>query len=39
MMHNAREAFDQKTRNFSMSRANAILEGLRKAQVGMRQAS
>jgi carboxymethylenebutenolidase len=39
MMHNAREAFDQKTRNFSMSRASAILEGLRKAPAGMRQAS
>jgi carboxymethylenebutenolidase len=39
MMHNAREAFDQKTRNFSMSRANAILEGLRRAPAGMRQAS
>jgi carboxymethylenebutenolidase len=39
MMHNSPEAFDQKTRNFSMSRANAILEGLRKAPAGMRQAS
>jgi len=39
MMHNAREAFDQKTRNFSMSRVNAILEGLRRAPAGMRQAS
>jgi carboxymethylenebutenolidase len=39
MMHNAGEAFDQKTRDFSMSRANAILERLRKTPAGMRQAS
>src|SRR5579863_10072320 len=39
MMHNAGPAYDQKTRDFSMARANAILEGLRNGQAGMRQAS
>jgi carboxymethylenebutenolidase len=42
MMHNAREAFDQKTRDFSMSRANAILDGLRgggRTSATIRQAS
>jgi carboxymethylenebutenolidase len=39
MMHNAGEAFDQKTRDFSMARANAILEGLRSGPSTLRQAS
>jgi len=38
MMHSAPEAFDQKTRDFSMARSNAILEGLRTTPT-MRQAS
>jgi carboxymethylenebutenolidase len=41
MMHNAGDAFDEKTREFSMSRATAILDGLRNGQTSaaMRQAS
>ena len=39
MMHNAGPAYDQKTRDFSMACATAILEGLRNGQAGMRQAS
>ena len=41
MMPGSPEAFDQKTREFSMSRANAILDGLRNGQPSaiMRQAS
>jgi hypothetical protein len=39
MMHNAGLAYDQKTRDFSMARATAILEGLRNGKLGMRQAS
>jgi carboxymethylenebutenolidase len=39
MMHNAGPAYDQKTRDFSMASANAILEGLRSGHPGMRQAS
>jgi carboxymethylenebutenolidase len=38
MMHNTPEAFDQKTRNFSMARTNAILDGLR-TTAAIRQAS
>jgi carboxymethylenebutenolidase len=38
MMHNAGEAFDLKTREFSMARANAILDGLRTTAT-IRQAS
>jgi carboxymethylenebutenolidase len=38
MMHNAGAAYDQNTRDFSMARANAILEGLR-GTAAMRQAS
>ena len=40
MMRDAKEAFDQKTRDFSMARAKAILASLRgKAQPALRQAS
>ena len=39
MMHNAGPAYDQKTRDFSMARASAILEGLRNDKAGLRQAS
>jgi len=39
MMPDAGEAFDRKTRDFSMSRAKAILEGLRNGHAAMRQAS
>jgi hypothetical protein len=38
MMREAPAAFDQKTRDFSMARANAILDGLRIAPA-IRQAS
>ena len=38
MMHNAGPAYDQKTRDFSMGRAYAILDGLRNTSA-MRQAS
>jgi carboxymethylenebutenolidase len=38
MMHNAGPAYDQKTRDFSMARATAILEGLRNT-AAMRAAS
>jgi carboxymethylenebutenolidase len=40
MMRGAPQAFDAKTREFSMARANAILDGLRSgASSKMRQAS
>jgi carboxymethylenebutenolidase len=39
MMPTATDAFDQKTRDFSMARAKAILEGLRGARSALRQAS
>jgi carboxymethylenebutenolidase len=41
MMRGAQEAFDQKTRDFSMTRARAILDGLRsgRAPATLRQAS
>jgi carboxymethylenebutenolidase len=40
MMPDAGEAFDKKTRDFSMARAKAILDGLRgKSEAAMRQAS
>lgn len=39
MMHNAGPAYDQTTRDFSMARADAILEGLRNGHAGIRQAS
>jgi carboxymethylenebutenolidase len=39
MMPTATDAFDKKTRDFSMARAKAILEGLRGAQSALRQAS
>jgi carboxymethylenebutenolidase len=38
MMHNSPEAFDQKTRDFSMARTNAIMQGLRSSET-VRQAS
>ena len=41
MMRDAGQAFDGKTREFSMARANAILDGLRggRAPSKLRQAS
>jgi carboxymethylenebutenolidase len=39
MMPTATDAFDQKTRDFSMARAKAILDGLRGARSALRQAS
>ena len=39
MMPDAGEAFDQKTRDFSMARAKAISKGLRGARATLRQAS
>ncbi|HEX4041907.1 MAG TPA: dienelactone hydrolase family protein [Xanthobacteraceae bacterium] len=39
MMRDAKEAFDQKTRDFSMARAKAILDGLRDGRASLRQAS
>jgi carboxymethylenebutenolidase len=39
MMRDAGEAFDQKTRDFSMARAKTILDGLRGAKSELRQAS
>jgi carboxymethylenebutenolidase len=39
MMHNSGPAYDQKTRDFSMARTYAILDGLHTGQAGMRQAS
>jgi hypothetical protein len=39
MMRGARPAFDQKTRDFSMARTKAILDGLRNGRATMRQAS
>jgi carboxymethylenebutenolidase len=39
MMRDAKEAFDQKTRDFSMSRAKAILDSLRNGRASLRQAS
>ena len=39
MMRDAKEAFDQKTRDFSMGRAKAILAGLRGGGAALRQAS
>lgn len=39
MMRGAGPAFDQKTRDFSMTRAKAILDGLRNGRATMRQAS
>lgn len=39
MMRDAKEAFDQKTRDFSMARAKAILAGLRDAPAKLREAS
>ncbi len=39
MMPDAGEAFDKKTRDFSMARAKAILEGLRNGRAALRQAS
>jgi carboxymethylenebutenolidase len=39
MMPAAGKAFDQKTRDFSMARAKAILDGLRGAKSALRQAS
>jgi carboxymethylenebutenolidase len=39
MMHDAGEAFDQKTRDFSVARALAILNGLRGGGQAMRRAS
>jgi carboxymethylenebutenolidase len=39
MMTEAGEAFDKKTRDFSMARAKAILDGLRGAKSALRQAS
>ena len=39
MMPDAGDAFDRKTRDFSMSRAKAILDGLRGAPAALRQAS
>jgi carboxymethylenebutenolidase len=39
MMRGAPEAFDQKTRDFSMARAKAILEALRSSAAAMRAAS
>jgi len=39
MMPDAGEAFDRKTRDFSMARARTILEGLRNGRAALRQAS
>jgi carboxymethylenebutenolidase len=39
MMPDAKEAFDQKARDFSMGRAKAMLEGLRAEKTTLRQAS
>jgi hypothetical protein len=39
MMRDAKEAFDQTTRDFSMARAKAILNGLRTGKSPLRQAS
>jgi carboxymethylenebutenolidase len=39
MMPDSGEAFDKKTRDFSMARAKAILEGLRNGRAALRQAS
>ena len=39
MMRDAKEAFDQKTRDFSMARAKAILDSLRTGKAALRQAS
>lgn len=39
MMRDAKEAFDQKTRDFSMARAKTILAGLRGGSAALRQAS
>jgi carboxymethylenebutenolidase len=39
MMRDAKEAFDQKTQDFSMARAKAILDDLRDGRASLRQAS
>jgi carboxymethylenebutenolidase len=39
MMRGAGQAFDQNTRDFSMTRAKAILDGLRNGRAALRQAS
>jgi carboxymethylenebutenolidase len=39
MMRDAGAAFDQKTRDFSMMRTKAILDGLRNGRTPLRQAS
>jgi carboxymethylenebutenolidase len=39
MMRGGGPAFDQKTRDFSMLRAKAILDGLRNGRTPLRQAS